>query len=130
MIDVLVAADLFRLWTPRIYGGAELSPRELIDVIEEASAMDASFGWVLTNVATLSRLVGYLPAQTASTWAGQPDAAFAGSTGALGKATRVQGGYLVSGQWPYGSGIQTARRIMGLCKKAGASDDPALSLLW
>ena len=129
VIDALVAADLFRLWTPRNYGGAELAPRDLIDVIEEASAMDASFGWVLTNVATHSRLMGYLPAQTAADWAGQPDAAIAGSTGALGQATRVQGGYLVSGQWPYGSGVQTARRIMGLCKKEDASDDPALSLL-
>lgn len=123
VVDALVASDLFRLWAPRSLGGAGLGARDLVDVIEEASAIDASVGWVLTNGAIMSRMAGLLPPAVAEDWFGRPDCFIACSTGGLGTARRAEGGYRVSGRWPFSSGVQAARRVMGLAMIEGAGED-------
>ena len=122
VVEAMVAADLFRLWTPRRFGGAEVSPRDFVDLIEAASAMDGSFGWCLTNANTMGRMVAYLPESAARNWVSQPDCQMAGSTASLGQARRAEGGFVVSGRWPFASGISSARRIIGLCKVEGEGD--------
>lgn len=124
VVAALVASDLFRLWAPRSVGGAGLSARDLVDVVEEAAALDASVGWVLTNGAIMSRMAGLLPPEVARAWFGDPDCLMACSTGAVGTARPVDGGYRVSGRWPFASGVQAARRVMGLARIEGAGDDP------
>ena len=116
VIDAMIAADLFRLWTPRRFGGAEVSPRDFVDLIEAASALEGSFGWCLTNANTMGRMIGYLPDSGARSLVCQPDCQMAGSTASLGQARRVPGGFVVSGRWPFASGIPSARRVLGLCK--------------
>ena len=126
--DAMIEADLFRLWTPRVYGGAELPPREFVDVIEAAAALDGSFGWVLANANTMGRLVGYLAPDTARAWVSKPDCQFAGSTAAVGTARRTEQGYIVTGHWPYTSGLHTAKHLVGLCKveEEGNAANPKL----
>lgn len=129
VINALVASDLFRLWAPQPIGGAGLSARDLVDIIEEAAALDASVGWILTNGAIMSRMGGFLPPEVAREWFSDPDCFIACSTGAVGTARPVEGGYLVSGRWPFASGVQSARHVMGLAKLEGAGDDPLKNLL-
>lgn len=129
VVRALVAADLFRLWAPQPVGGAGLSPEALIDIIEEASALDASLGWIMTNGAIMSRMGGFLPPAVAQEWFGDPDCFIACSTGAVGTARQVEGGYRVSGRWPFSSGVQSARRVMGLAKLEGAGEDPRDNLI-
>jgi alkylation response protein AidB-like acyl-CoA dehydrogenase len=126
--DALVAADLFRLWTPRDLGGAEISPQDLVEVIEAAAELDGSFGWCLTNANTMGRMVAYLPPEVARDWVAGPDCQMAGSTASLGIARRVEGGFEVTGRWPFASGIPSARRVIGLCQIEGEGEpaNPAL----
>ena len=126
--DAMAAADLFRLWTPRALGGAEISPQDLLEVIEAAAALDGSFGWCLTNANTIGRMIAYLPPEVARDWVAGPDCQMAGSTAALGNARRVKGGFEVTGRWPFTSGIPSARRIIGLCQIEGEGEpaNPAL----
>ena len=126
--DAMIEADLFRLWTPRALGGAEISPQYLIEVVEAASALDGSFGWCLTNANTIGRMVAYLAPEVARNWVGGPDCQMAGSTASLGIARRADGGFIVTGRWPFTSGIPSARRVIGLCKIEGEGDsaNPAL----
>ncbi len=124
LIARLVQADLFRLAVPRSIGGAQLLLREWFDVMEAAAELDASVAWVLTNATVMSRMSGFLPADVAGDWFASPDCMMAGSTASVGKAEPTTGGFLVTGVWPFASGIHAAVRVMGLCEVAG-SDDPA-----
>jgi alkylation response protein AidB-like acyl-CoA dehydrogenase len=110
----LAEAGLFRLWLPSAMGGPELSPADFMQVVEAASAIDGSIGWVVANGGGMSRVAGYLPESVASEWFTDPYAFIASATGAVGSAEPVAGGYRVTGRWPFGSGSSHATRFMGL----------------
>jgi acyl-CoA dehydrogenase-like protein len=59
--EALAEAGLFHLWLPSAMGGPELSPAEFMQVVEAASAMDGSIGWIVANGGGMSRVAGYLP---------------------------------------------------------------------
>jgi alkylation response protein AidB-like acyl-CoA dehydrogenase len=122
VVDAMIDADLFRLWTPRTFGGQEVSPQAMVTIVEAASSIDASFGWCLTNAAASAQMAAYLPESVARTWVSTPDCQMTGSTAALGTARRVDGGFIVSGRWPFASGILTARYANCLCKIDGEGD--------
>jgi alkylation response protein AidB-like acyl-CoA dehydrogenase len=62
----------------------------------------------------MSRLGGYLGEAVASDWFSDPHAFVASATGAVGTVVPVEGGYRVSGRWPFGSGAHHATRFMVL----------------
>jgi alkylation response protein AidB-like acyl-CoA dehydrogenase len=115
LVSALAEAQLLSLWLPKSLGGPELSPLDFVDVVEAASELDGSVGWIVGNAGGMSRIGGYLPAEVARAWFANPHAFVASATGATGKAVQVPGGYRVSGRWPFGSGIHHATRVMGLC---------------
>src|SRR5437764_14558899 len=55
IFETLAAAGLFRLWLPKAIGGPELSPFEFMSVVEAASALDGSIGWLVGNGGGMSR---------------------------------------------------------------------------
>lgn len=116
----LAEAGLFRLWLPSAIGGPELSPIEFMEVVEAASALDGSIGWIVANGGGMSRVAGYLPESIAREWFADPYAFIVSATGAVGTAEPVAGGYRVRGRWPFGSGARHATRFMGL---AAVKDD-------
>lgn len=124
VFDALANAGLFRLWLPKALGGPELSPLEFMAIVEAAAALDGSVGWIVGNGAGMSRAGGYLPEQTARAWFAEPRAFITSATGAIGKAVAVEGGYRVSGRWPFGSGAHHATAFMGLAS-ASESPDPS-----
>lgn len=114
LFETLADAGLFRLWLPRAIGGPELSLLEFLRVVEAASAMDGSIGWLVGNGAGMSRAGGYVARTVARDWFSDRRAFVASATGAVGTATRVAGGYRVSGRWPFGSGAPHASLFMVL----------------
>jgi alkylation response protein AidB-like acyl-CoA dehydrogenase len=110
----LADAGVFRLWLPHALGGPELSPSEFMRVVEAASALDGSVGWLIGNGGGMSRIGGYLGDAVARNWFADRHAFVVSSTGAVGTATPVDGGYCVSGRWPFGSGAHHATRFMVL----------------
>jgi alkylation response protein AidB-like acyl-CoA dehydrogenase len=127
LFAALAEAGLFRLWLPSALGGAELSPLDFLDVVEAAAALDGSVAWVVGNGGAASRIAGYLPEDAARDLFADPRAFVVLATGATGRATKVAGGWRVSGRWPYGSGIHGATAVAGLCAVEGA--DPARTLM-
>jgi alkylation response protein AidB-like acyl-CoA dehydrogenase len=123
----LAEAGLFRLWLPQALGGPELSPLDFMRVVEAASALDGSVGWLVGNGGGMSRLGGYLGESVARDWFSDRHTFVVGATGAVGKATPVNGGYCVSGKWPFGSGAHHANRFMVLASiKPGDPTSPLL----
>jgi len=118
VFEALADAGLFRLWLPRAIGGPELSPFEFMRVVEAASALDGSVGWLIGNGAGMSRVGGYVGKPVARDWFSDGRAFVAAATGAVGTATRVAGGYRVSGRWPFGSGAHHASLFMVLAAEA------------
>lgn len=49
LFAALADAGLFRLWLPVELGGAGLSPPDFLEVVEAASALDGSVGWLVGN---------------------------------------------------------------------------------
>jgi indole-3-acetate monooxygenase len=114
IFDALADAGLFRLWLPGALGGPELSPFEFMTVVEAAAVLDGSIGWVVGNGGGMSRAAAFVAEPTARRWFADPRAFLVASTGAVGEAVPVDGGYLVSGHWPFGSGSHHATIFMGL----------------
>src|SRR5438874_9311264 len=102
LFNALADAGLFRLWLPEALGGPELSPFAFMRVVEAASALDGSVGWLVGNGAGMSRIGGYLDEAVAREWYADPRAFVASATGAVGTASAVAGGYRISGRWPFG----------------------------
>ena len=114
VFTALADAGLFRLYLPKTLGGPELSPFDFMRIVEAASALDGSVGWLVGNGGGMSRIGGYLQESTVRDWFVDPRAFVVSATGAIGTAERVSGGYRVSGRWPFGSGAHHATRFMGL----------------
>lgn len=128
VFEALAAAGLFRLWLPEALGGPELSPLEFMEVVEAAAGLDGSVGWLVGNGGGMSRAGGYLGENIARDLFSKPKAFVVAATGAVGTAVRADGGYYVSGRWPFGSGAHHATWFMGLCsiKHAGDGDQPPI----
>lgn len=124
VFEAMADAGLFRLWLPRALGGPELSPFEFMRVVEAASALDGSVGWLVGNGGGMSRAGGYLPKAVAGAWFADPRAFVAAATGSVGTAKAVAGGYRVTGRWPFGSGAHHASLFMVLA--AEEPDGPRL----
>jgi alkylation response protein AidB-like acyl-CoA dehydrogenase len=128
MFNALADAGLFRLWLPEALGGPELSPADFMTVVEAASALDGSVGWLVGNGGGISRIGGYLPKPVAREFFSDPRGFITSATGAVGAAQKAEGGYRVTGRWPFGSGAQHASHFMGLASPKGADgkDEPPL----
>jgi alkylation response protein AidB-like acyl-CoA dehydrogenase len=126
VFGALAEAGLFRLWLPSAMDGPELSPVEFMQVVEAASAIDGSVGWIVANGGGMSRVAGYLPVSVAREWFADPCAFIVSATGAVGMAEPVVGGYRVTGRWPFGSGASHATRFMGLAAVRDDSDKPPI----
>src|SRR6188768_2969106 len=68
VFNALADAGLFRLWLPESFDGPELSPTDFMAVVEAASALDGSVGWLVGNGGGMSRIAGYLPEEVACDW--------------------------------------------------------------
>jgi len=114
VFDTLADAGLFRLWLPAALGGPALSPYEFMEVVEAVSALDGTLGWLVGNGGGMSRTGGYVPEPVAREWFAEKRAFIVSATGATGVARPCEGGYRVSGRWPFGSGAHHASLFMGL----------------
>ena len=110
--DLLAAlhdAGLFRLLLPRSCGGEEVEPAVFVAAVEEIAKGDASTAWCMSQGSGCSVTAAYIEPAVAREIFGARAAVLAwGPGGANAKATAVEGGYRVSGTWPYASGSRHA----------------------
>src|SRR5947209_18784402 len=103
--DALRASGLHRAGAPAALGAAEAPPAVTLRCAEEVARGDASAGWCVSIAATSSLLAGWLERDAAEEVFGDPRTIAAGVWAPRGSARRVDGGYRVSGRWPFCSGI-------------------------
>jgi alkylation response protein AidB-like acyl-CoA dehydrogenase len=117
--DAMLEAGLFGMTLSKTYGGSQASLVDCVSVIEEIARHDGATGWNLMIGMHLMAAADYL----------QPDAAreiynaslhgVAGTLQPRGRAERVDGGYRVTGQWPFGSNCANADWLLGASVVAG-----------
>ena len=110
LFEPLREDGFFRLWTPHSLGGEEVTLETAARVTEELSRQDGSVGWnvmIAGNTSILWALID--PAAGREIFRQQPNAVIAGTILAgRGTAVPVEGGYRLSGRWPFASGCQQA----------------------
>lgn len=115
LFEELARSGLFRLLLPSSLGGPGLSALEFMDVVEAASALDGTVGWLAGNGGGMARVGAFLPEDSAREIFDDPMAFVVSSTAALGRAVRVPGGYSVTGRWPFGSGSPHGTWFSPIC---------------
>lgn len=124
-VDLLYEEGLLHLKLPEVLGGAELDPLAYLDVIEALSRIESAAGWcALINCTSIAWPGAFLPDEAiGQIFAGGRVPIAAGAAGPLGRAKAVEGGYLVDGRWPFGSGIRHAEWAVAGCRIEGDRQD-------
>lgn len=124
VVDALRSAGLFRMLVPREFGGGQASVAELVAAIEAVAAGDGSAGWCLMIGATTGITAALLPREGAAEIHGEPGSITGGMLMPRGTAVPVEGGYLVTGRWSYGSGSSHATWLLGGVTVVDANGNP------
>src|SRR5437588_9448019 len=115
LVDALRASSLHRVGVPAAAGAPEAPPGVTLRCAETVARGDASAGWCVSIAATSSLLGGWLPGDGLAEVFADPQKFAAGVWAPRGKAHRVDGGYRVSGRWPFCSGIMHSDYLFGGC---------------
>jgi alkylation response protein AidB-like acyl-CoA dehydrogenase len=115
VVDALQQAGVFGLMVPEALGGEEAHPELLIDVLREIAYRDGSTGWYVGAVMTAGAVTGAFlgDSAVAAIFGGGGVQLAAGQAAPLGKAEKVAGGYRIQGRFSFGSGLPTARWVVG-----------------
>ena len=100
-------AQLFRIHQPKRVGGAELEFAAVVTYGALFARVCASTSWNWVNFAAHHMMLGMFPPQAQDEiWGQSRDALIASSfVFPAGKARKVQDGYMLSGRWPFSSGV-------------------------
>lgn len=117
VVAALRAAGLYTVLFPKAVGGAELSPFDAMTLIERLSYAHASAGWcaIVNNMEGTTMALYIDDAGIAEIFANGPDITIAGNGVPRGFARPVDGGYMIKGNWAYGSAIHHAEWIHTGC---------------
>ena len=118
VIDALAAARVFHIFVPRDFGGGEVDPATGVRLIEELSRADGSTGWIAMIGATTGVISAYLPAEVARE-VYRPGVITGGVVAPRGTATATDGGYTVTGRWPFASGCEHSEWLVCACLVQG-----------
>lgn len=112
----LAEAGVFRMCTLKSLGGLEVLPLTSVRVVEAVAPIDGSVGsCVFTGSASCA--LGAFLCDTAAEkiYSADPEVITGVVVFPPGKAVVREGGYLVSGRWPYGSGCHHCAWIGASC---------------
>lgn len=114
VVAAVRATGVFRMWLPSELGGAEARPAEVIDTLSSLAAAEGAAGWCAAIGMASNLVAGYLPRSGAEEVFATGDEIAGGSLMPAGRARRTEnGGLLVSGQWPFGSGAHHSDWLAG-----------------
>jgi 3-hydroxy-9,10-secoandrosta-1,3,5(10)-triene-9,17-dione monooxygenase len=106
-VDDIRRTGIHRVHQPARFGGAEAEMRYGLDIITETGRGCASTAWVLAQNITHNLMLAQWPDEAQQdVWGERPDALLSGILiPGIGRAQRVSGGYVLSGRWPFVSGV-------------------------
>src|SRR5438309_5642350 len=115
LVEQFHAAGFYSLVIPRELGGLQADPLTYLRVVELLAEADGSVGWNLANNSIGQLVTLGLPDEGVhEIYAHGADTVIAG-TAVMGggRAVPVDGGYRVTGRWPFGTGCQESSWMLG-----------------
>lgn len=109
VVDALHRDGLFAMWVPEALGGSELNPVDALEVIANLSYGDASAGWVqMAACLSIGTGAAYLADEAVEEIfvGAERVPVIAGQGTRPGVAKTTEGGYLLTGDWSFASGIK------------------------
>ncbi|MFD5625602.1 hydroxylase [Streptomyces sp. NPDC127072] len=104
-VALLRSAGVIRLLQPKEYGGYEAHPRDFAETVMAVASHDGAAGWVSGVVGVHPWELAQLDSRLAhEVWDEDPDTWIASPYMPNGIADPVEGGYVLSGRWPFSSG--------------------------
>lgn len=112
-VEALVRCGAFKLLVPKVFGGAEAHPATFVAVLDQIARADGSAGWCAMIGATSGLMSVHLDEDIAREIYARDDAVTCGVFAPMGRAEKTDGGYRVSGRWPFASGSAHSQWRMG-----------------
>ena len=114
--EQLEASGAFRLCAPKRFGGLELSLGQANELVFEGARGTGSLGWLMMVGVAQSFGQGLFSEETnEKVLYARPNVRTRGCIAPKGMAVPVEGGYQVSGQWPFASGGPDPDYVTGNC---------------
>jgi len=109
-ISLIDQAELFAIMKPERLGGLETDIRTKLEVSRELARGCGSTAWASTLMNVCAWFGGLFPDQAQrDVWEGAPGNRIAGVLAPTGEATKIDGGYRLSGSWGWASGCLHAQ---------------------
>ncbi|HEY7240030.1 MAG TPA: acyl-CoA dehydrogenase family protein [Burkholderiales bacterium] len=121
---LLHETGLFRFHQPKRFGGMELPFIAVVDIVAELARGCPSTAWNVGNLGCHHWILAYYEPETQhEVWDQNPDALIASSIAlAAGRGRKVDGGFVVSGRWPFSSGVDNSQwNMLAVTVYEGAS---------
>ncbi|MBB4986161.1 MULTISPECIES: acyl-CoA dehydrogenase family protein [Streptomyces] len=114
VVEAMTAAGLARHFVPRRWGGRAGRFAELLDTVADAGTACASAAWCAVLLAAHARLAAHLPEEgRRDLWGDSPDVRIAAAiVPPAGRLARVPGGWTLSGEWAFASGVEHADWVL------------------
>ena len=113
VVDAMVRTGLYGMARPRAFGGPEADPVSMFRVVEEVARHDSAAGWNLQISLAVHSFLAWLADEGAAEILNDGPPAILGASFSPGPpAIAVEGGYRVSGQYPFVSGVHDCHWLM------------------
>src|SRR5438046_4372996 len=115
LVEQFHAAGFYRLVIPRELGGLQADPLTYVRIVELLAEAAGSVGWNVANNSVGQLVTLGLPDEgVQEIYVDGADTVIAG-TAVMGggRAVPVDGGYRVTGRWPFGTGCQESSWMLG-----------------
>ena len=126
-MDALRDADVFRTMQPARFGGYEYGPAELAQIGFELGRACGSTGWCGTLAVCFGWMTAFFPLEAQQEVWDNPDNLLAVSYVPTPKVEVVDGGYKISGSWPWASGVDSAAWLILAALLPGTAGPPTLA---
>ncbi|MGH7060701.1 MAG: acyl-CoA dehydrogenase family protein, partial [Stellaceae bacterium] len=125
LVAELRDAGFYRMVIPRSLGGHEVDPLTYLRVVERLAEGAGSVGWNLANNSIGQLVTLGLPEAGVQEIHGGGPAIMAGTAvQGGGRAVPVDGGYRVTGRWPFGTGCRESAWMLGSFQVLDGADQP------
>lgn len=109
VFDALAEAGILRMMVPKRFGGAEADFQTQCDVLAELARGCPSTSWVATILSAMGWVAGTFPDEGQEEILGDGDPRIHGALSPTGVGVPKDGGVVVNGRWPFGTGCHGAR---------------------
>lgn len=115
-LSLLHESRLFRMLLPRSAGGDQVEPWHYLRAVEEVGRHDGSVAWNIFVANSSALIVPFIPLEAARAIYDDPRGLISWGPPNHHKAVAAPGGYRVTGEWHFSSGIRQATWLGAHCQ--------------